>query len=278
MSILNCWRSSVPNMSNNDKLIERARYESRAKEKLAGTRGLGMAALGSSVIPASLQTPYLAYEKAIAELVKPGDRVLELGAGTGLHTSALLRTGAEVVASDLSPSSLQLLQKSFEKTPGRLSIEVADMERLPFASGSFDVIACAGSLSYGEPALVNAEIARVLRPGGMLICVDTLNHNPIYRLNRWLHYLRGDRSISTLKRMPGLERINSLSGMFAQSDVRYFGAISFLMPVVSRLSGQTTAKALSDGFDTMLGVRRSAFKFVLVGRGFAGSRPSSAAH
>lgn len=265
-------------MSDNDKLIERARYELRAKEKLAGTRGLGMASLGSSVIPASLQTPYLAYEKAIAELVKPSDRVLELGAGTGLHTSALLRTGAEVVASDLSPSSLQLLEKSFEKTPGRLTTEVADMERLPFASTSFDVIACAGSLSYGEPALVNAEIARVLRRGGSLICVDTLNHNPIYRLNRWLHYLRGDRSISTLKRMPGLERINTLSGMFAQSEVRYFGTISFLMPVVSRLSGQTTAKALSDGFDTMIGVRRSAFKFVLVGRGFAASRPSSAAH
>ena len=103
----------------------------------------------------------------------------------------------------------------------------------------------------------------------MFICVDSLNHNPVYRVNRWLHYLRGNRSMSTLKRMPNLARIRSLGEGFCSVNVRYFGALSFAMPVIARLLDENTAKVASDRIDKLLGVRRSAFKFVMVAQGFA---------
>ena len=138
------------------------------------------------------------------------------------------------------------------------------MESLPFDDSSFDVITSAGSLSYGAPILVDTEIRRVLRPGGMLICVDSLNNNPVYRANRWIHYLRGNRSKSTLKRMPDLARIRSLSEGFSSVNVRFFGAMSFVMPGIARLFGENTARVASDRIDQLVGVRRSAFKFVIV--------------
>jgi ubiquinone/menaquinone biosynthesis C-methylase UbiE len=162
-----------------------------------------------------------------------------------------------------------LLKLQFKNVSGNLRTEVADMENLPFDDSSFDVITCAGSLSYGDPYLVDAEIRRVLRPGGMLICVDSLNHNPVYRVNRWFHYLRGNRSKSTLKRMPNLARIRALGDGFAIMNVSYFGALSFAMPVVSRLLGEDAAQAASERIDQLLHVRRLAFKFVLVAQGFA---------
>jgi ubiquinone/menaquinone biosynthesis C-methylase UbiE len=254
-------------MKPDDKHLERERYDARAQAQLAQASQATEAPAGSGTMAAYLRTPYLVYEQKIASLLKPVHRVLELGAGAGLHTRALLQTGAEVVASDISPHSLDLLKQRFQHTAGRLQTVVADMESLPFAAASFDAVVSAGSLSYGEPHLVDTEIARVLRPGGMLLCVDSLNHNPIYRLNRWLHYRRGDRSLSTLQRMPDLRRIQALGRGFSDLEVHYFGAFSYAMPILARLSGENRAQVISDWMDKRIGVRRSGFKFVLVARG-----------
>jgi ubiquinone/menaquinone biosynthesis C-methylase UbiE len=252
-----------------DKIIERERYDARSIQQIEGGRVVEGALLGSQTMPAYLRAPYEVYERNIASLLQPNHRVLELGAGAGLHTLALLRTGAQVVASDISLHSLCLLQQRFQTVQCNLMTEVADMENLPFDGSSFDVITSAGSLSYGESHVVDAEIRRVLRPGGMLICVDSLNHNPVYRLNRWVHYLRGNRSKSTLKRMPDLVRIKALGERFTSVNVHYFGALSFAMPLVARLFGENSAQAASDRIDQLVGVRRSAFKFVIVAQGFA---------
>ena len=247
-----------------DKLIELTRYDARAQLQMMDNESVDEVPLGSQTMVSYLRPPYIFYEQKIAELIGPSHRVLELGAGAGLHTRALLQTGAQVIASDISPNSLSLLKQRFHNPSGNLKTEVADMENLPFEASSFDVIASAGSLSYGEPALVDAEIRRVLRPGGLLICVDSLNHNPIYRFNRWIHYLRGNRSRSTLRRMPDLARIKALGDGFSNVSLHYFGAFSFAMPVLARLFGENTAAAGSDRIDKLIGVKRYAFKFVLV--------------
>ena len=258
----------MPNMDN-DKLAELLRYEASARSRLS-TCGAIPAPMefGSAAMAQYLRAPYIFYEKFVNKLIRPQDHVLELGAGSGLHTWSLVQTGAVITATDISPNSLKLLIQCIEISGGHVTTQVADMESLPFADASFDVVACAGSLSYGEPARVNAEIRRVLRPGGVLICVDTLNHNPIYRINRWLHYLRGKRTKSTLKRMPDIERINALGDRFSKVNVYYFGALSFAMPVLARLLGEKAAQAVSNWFDQSIGLKRLAFKFVLVAQGF----------
>lgn len=252
---------------SNDKSIERERYELRAHQQLSGIAMIDDALLGSQTMPPYLQTPYILYEKIIIKSLQAGQCVLELGAGSGLHTLALLQTGAKVTASDISAKSLTLLKQRLQNAFCNLETKVADMESLPFDDSSFDVIACAGSLSYGEPDIVDAEIRRVLRPGGLLICVDSLNHNPVYRANRWLHYLRGIRSRSTLNRMPDLPRIKALGSGFSNVSVQYFGALSFAMPVFALFFGHSNAKKASDWIDQFIGVKHSAFKFVFVAQG-----------
>jgi SAM-dependent methyltransferase len=150
---------------------------------------------------------------------------------------------------------------------GRLETRVADMEALPFADGEFDAVACAGSLSYGDPDTVDASVRRVLKSGGSFLSVDSLNDNPIYRLNRWRHYRRGERSLSTLRRMPDSARLASWRTHYDDVAVRYFGAATWAMPLAIRLLGQSRAASLSDSLDRMLNVKRSAFKFVAIARG-----------
>lgn len=140
------------------------------------------------------------------------------------------------------------------------------MEKLPFPDSSFDVVVSAGSLSYGDVVLVMNELKRILRPGGVFICVDSLNHNPIYKLNRWVHYVRGNRTISTLERMPTVELIQLYGDLFKVEELKFFGSISWLMPLVNLFFKESIAAELSNGFDGFVKVRRSAFKFVMVAK------------
>lgn len=256
---------------NNDKQTECLRYDRRAQSLLAVEGEAVESALdfGSLTVPPIYRAPYIYYEQCIARFVNHEHDVLELGAGTGLHTYALAQTGARVVASDISSNSLEIISLRFNTHTHRerVKTQVADMENLLFEDSSFDVVASAGSLSYGDPDLVDAEIRRVLRPGGLFLCVDSLNHNPIYRFNRWVHYLKGDRTKSTLLRIPTLERIKSIAHGFKNADVRYFGAVSYMMPALARVVGQRRAAAFSDAVDRFVNVRKSAFKFVLAARG-----------
>ncbi len=250
---------------NNDKMAEHLRYDTLAQSLLAaGTSKVETALLhGSLAVPPVYRAPYSYYEQCIRQYVGKEDDILELCSGTGLHTYVLAQTGARVVASDISSHSLEVLLQRIRGVATR----VADIESLPFETNSFDAVAIAGGLSYGDPDLVDAEIRRVLRPGGSFICVDSLNHNPVYRFNRWLHYRRGDRTKSTLLCMPTMERIQSISRGFKSAEVRYFGAVSYLMPVLVRIIGQRHAANVSDAVDRFVHVRRAAFKFVLVAHG-----------
>jgi ubiquinone/menaquinone biosynthesis C-methylase UbiE len=246
---------------NNDKELERCRYETRA-QRIAG---ILIQNDGASNIPLPIRAPYIVYERLLNDNLSSGSTVCEIGAGTGEFTGALLRTGATVYATDLSRCSLEIVESRY-KLVGLLKTQVADMESLPFQNESFDCVVSAGSLSYGDHDLVLHEIFRVLKRGGVFICVDSLNHNPIYRFNRWLHFLRKNRTRSTLLRMPTLALIDRYANQFASVEVEYFGAVSWLMPLIGRAFGEETAARISNWVDRMVRVRRSAFKFVMVAR------------
>lgn len=249
-----------------DKQRELERYDDRALSRLSAQGSDHRHDDGLSAMSVYLRAPYLLYESQVATWIGPEHEVLELGAGAGGHTLALARTGARVTATDISPHALAYLAQRLGDQGLTVQTQVADMEALPFDANAFDFVTCAGSLSYGDPTLVDAEIRRVLRPGGCLICVDSLNHNPVYRLNRLLHCYRGNRTKNTLVRMPDLRRIEQISRLFRTVEVSYFGALSFAMPVLARVLGPVRAGEFSDWFDRTARIRRSAFKFVLIAR------------
>lgn len=248
--------------SQRDKAIERRRYDARASRALREPRGATTQGLDS--IRLALRTPYIHYEEALCESLSVGKFALEIGSGCGTHTGALIKTGATVIATDISRQSLEVLKASVPAPEGQLLTQVADMEVLPFKDRSFDVVASAGSLSYGEPEAVMNEVWRTLKPKGRFICVDSLDENPVYRLNRWVHHLRGHRSGSTLRRMPSQKTLAMYADCFSLVKVKYFGSISYAVPLLSAFFGENSAAKISDRVDRLVDVHRSAFKFVMV--------------
>lgn len=93
--------------------------------------------------------------------------VLELGAGTGKLTRALVDLGHDVHATDPDPAMLAVLAEHLPQ----VRRAVASAEEIPLPRDSVDVVVAAQSFHWFDPARALPEIARVLVPGGHLALV-----------------------------------------------------------------------------------------------------------
>ena len=236
---------------------EKARYEKRAKSNL------DLNILDSKNRDEDYLKPPLDFYNKKISAMRGNLKVLELGAGMGENTRIILEKGFDLVATDISLSSLEVLKKRYANF-SNLEIKESDIESLPFKEEMFDMVCSAGVLSYGDPDKIRMEIFRVLKKGGTYIALDSLNHNPIYKFNRYIHYLKKERSISTLERMPTLSTLDSYKNLFGTIDVVYFGSVVWAAPLFTKILGKKLFTSLSKRLDILFGVKKSAFKFVMV--------------
>jgi demethylmenaquinone methyltransferase/2-methoxy-6-polyprenyl-1,4-benzoquinol methylase len=124
--------------------------------------------LTNDVLTAGIQR---SWRRAMVEAVgaEPGDRVLDLAAGTGCSTEPFNQLGAFGVACDFS---LGMLQQGHKDRP-RVSFVAGDGTQLPFADDTFDAV----TISYGlrnfvDPLAGLQEMRRVTRPGGRLVVCE----------------------------------------------------------------------------------------------------------
>ena len=108
------------------------------------------------------------------------------------------------------------------------------------------------------------EIHRVLKIGGAVILVDSLDNNLIYRLNRYINYMLGIRSKSTLRRMPNINLINEYIKKFGYGEVKFFGSITWAFPLLKIVLAEKVITKISNWADQILNLKKSAFKFVLI--------------
>jgi demethylmenaquinone methyltransferase/2-methoxy-6-polyprenyl-1,4-benzoquinol methylase len=99
-----------------------------------------------------------------------GGHVLDVATGTGLVAAALRRRGFEVTGVDLSPEMLAVAHRRFGD---EVELINASAEALPLASASFDHLTVTHVLRYvADPGATLAELARVVRPGGLLASLE----------------------------------------------------------------------------------------------------------
>ena len=244
-----------------DRETERQRYNARATQQLATPLGSD----GAESVAPLLRQPYLVYEQHIRVAARPKLAVLDLCCGDGVHSLTAALLGADVTVSDLAENNLGVAQRRAQRAGVTLRTVVADAEHLPLPDASFDLITCAGSLSYVDLEKFLGELRRLLRPHGTFVFVDSLNHNPIYRFNRWIHYLRGRRSRSTLERMPTLTTLDRIRADFPDLRITHHGVFSFLAPLVRSFGAARAAVWLDRTDAAWPSLNRFAFKVVGIG-------------
>ena len=114
---------------------------------------------------------------------RPGSRILDIATGTGKQAFAFAKKGYAVTGIDMSEAMLSVANK--KNIYHNLKFEIGDATQLRFEDSSFDVCCISFALHDMPPSIrkkVLGEMARVLRPGGMIIIVDyALPKNRIFR-------------------------------------------------------------------------------------------------
>jgi len=99
----------------------------------------------------------------------PGERILDIAAGTGTSAAALARSGAKVIALDFSRG---MVEEGRRRHPG-LEFVQGDAEKLPFGDDEFDAVTISfGLRNVQHPQVALAEMYRVLKPGGRLVVCE----------------------------------------------------------------------------------------------------------
>ncbi|MHA7666858.1 class I SAM-dependent methyltransferase [Mycolicibacterium sp. HS_4_1] len=118
-----------------------------------------------------------------------GDQLLEIGSGSGAIAEGLsnARPGLAITATDLDPVMVDAAARRLKERP-QVTVQSADATRLPFDDDTFDsVVSCLMLHHVIEWEAAVAEIARVLRPGGVFVGYD-LTRTPVatavHRLDR----------------------------------------------------------------------------------------------
>lgn len=155
--------------------------------------------------------------------LRPGMTVLDAGCGQGRHSLELLRNGCRALAVDLNPADLRYtrylltalahgLSNAADTTSagggGSHAVLQANALRLPFSGAAFDRVLCSEVLEHvGNPAQAAGELARVLKPAGLLaVSVPTPVTEWMYRLSSddYFNTPGGHVRIFTLPRLRAL--------------------------------------------------------------------------
>ena len=136
-------------------------------------------------------------DRALATaVVQAGDIAADIGCGSGFITEGLIRAGLYVIAVDQSEAMLAEMKRKFANTAD-IDYRCGEAAQLPIADGSVDYAFANMYLHHLErPAIAITEMARILKPSGILIITDLDSHTSEFlrdeHRDRWLGFDRGD--------------------------------------------------------------------------------------
>jgi SAM-dependent methyltransferase len=200
--------------------------------------------------------------KMIGGHLKPGMTILELGCGTASFTGELARSGAGIVAIDVSPELLEIARANCSAPNVRYEIQNA--YALTYSDATFDSVVGSSVLHHLEIEEALREIYRVLRPGGTIYFTEPNMLNPQIAIQKnvpWIKRRLGDSPDETaffrwpLRRLLeqtgyGSVQIEPFDFLHPKTPVPLIDPLNALgrflenMPVVSEFAGSLYIRAV----------------------------------
>ena len=197
--------------------------------------------------------------------------ILDYGCGNGIHSIFPAKMGAKkLIGIDLSEKSLEIAKEKAEKEKVEDKVEFVSMdcEKMEFPDNSFDIIFDGGTFSSLDLKLAYPELARVLKPDGSLIGVETFGHNPFTNLKRRINELTGKRTKWAVSHIFQTKDLEGAKKYFDKIEVHFFHLISWLsFPFLNFKGGKILLKILEEIDKILLSIpflKKYSFKVVFI--------------
>ena len=167
--------------------------------------------------------------KMLTEFVQPDSALLELGCGTGYFTQEIAKTGANIVAIDISPELLKIAENNVQDK--NVSFKEENAYNMTFEDNRFDYILGSSVLHHLDIKKAISEIYRVLKDGGVIAFTEPNMMNPQIALQKNIPYLKrklGDSPDETAFFRWSITRMLKKQG-FKKIEIKTF---DFLHPAI----------------------------------------------
>lgn len=250
------------------KQTEIAYYDKRARQWLSHADGKG-----DTDVHNLKHATFSSYRWLNKWLLKHcnGKKVLDYGCGNGVHSLTPIQGGAySVIGIDLSEVSLEIAKKRANAAgvSDRVTFIKMDCEKMSFPDNTFDLILDGGTFYALNLHKASAELARVLKPDGKLICIETLGHHPLANLKRKLNVLFGKRTQLVVDNIFKMQNFKILKQNFNAIEIHYFHLLILCFIPFRKIPGMSIIINCIDMFDALLlnipFLKKYAFKVVFV--------------
>jgi ubiquinone/menaquinone biosynthesis C-methylase UbiE len=200
--------------------------------------------------------------KMLSRHLKPGMTVLELGCGTGSFTRELARSGADVVAIDVSPDLLEIARAN--SSAPNVQYQIQNAYALSYPDAAFDSVVGSSILHHLEVKKALRDVYRVLKSGGAIYFTEPNMLNPQIAIQKnipWIKRKVGDSpdetaffrwSLRRLLEQTGYRdvRIDPFDFLHPKTPVRLinrvnaFGQFLESVPVISEFAGSLYVRAI----------------------------------
>lgn len=219
---------------------ERSHYNSRYEEIVDDTNNVGLKT--ADIISENAITHFFDIVKEVQSLKGKG-RILDYGCGTGDKSIEILEDGWEINGIDISEKSISVANKKYGSA-SNISFDVMDCENTIFPDNTFDIVFDFGTFSSINIKDAFHEIIRIMKPDGVLICIETLGHNPILNFKRKVNVWTGKRTEWASQHIMRLEDWLSIESKFMDTTIEYFAFASILFYPTIKILPKALSKRL----------------------------------
>ena len=197
-------------------------------------------------------------------------KVLDYGCGNGIHSVFLAKQGAKMIGIDLSEPLLRIAKKRAkqEGVEDKTDFLLMDCEELKFPDNSFDIIFDGGTFSSLDVKKAYPKLARVLKPTGFLVGIETFGHNPLTNFKRKINKLRGKRTKWAAEHILKMKDIDLAKNYFHRVEIRFFHLVSWIIFPFLNIKGAKFLLKFFEAIDKILFglpfLRKYAFKIVFI--------------
>ncbi len=149
-------------------------------------------------------------------------KVLDFACGSGENGIFAANCGSDVIGIDISPEGVENATNNAHKfnLQDACKFEEMDGENMSFADQTFDIAVEYGALHHVDLDKALSELARVLKPGGQMMCIEAMRHNPlIHAYRKRTPHLRTEWEVEHIL---GVESFDVMKKYFKTVEAKYF--------------------------------------------------------